>query len=155
MSPVVTEKPDPLTLTENPVVTELDFIGQGGPRAISGGTHNQSIIEGGENIVHGDVITHMLTNPTQVLLESDYFPFDPEQANTTMVTSLVEALLTSNGNIRSASILGASRTNQSRIVAPGMHKYISSRDDIRSTVRNDVGEADKLDTTVDGYSTDE
>ena len=46
----------------NPVVIELDFIGQGGPRAISGGTHTQSIIEGGENIVHGDVITHMLTN---------------------------------------------------------------------------------------------
>ena len=38
MSPVV---------TENPVVTELDFIGQGGPRAISGGTHTQSIIQGG------------------------------------------------------------------------------------------------------------
>ena len=47
MSPVVTKNPDPLTLTENPVVTELNFIGQGGPRAISGGTHTQSIIEGG------------------------------------------------------------------------------------------------------------
>ena len=44
MSPVVTENPDPLTLTENPVVTELDFIGQGGPRAISWGTHTQRII---------------------------------------------------------------------------------------------------------------
>ena len=72
MSPVVTE---PLTLTENPVVTELNFIGQGGPRAISGGMHTQSIIEGGENIVHGDVITHMLTNPTQLSLDSNYFPF--------------------------------------------------------------------------------
>ena len=69
----------------NPVVTELDFIGQGGPRAISEGTHTQSIIEGGDNIVHGDVITHMLTNPTQVLLGSDYLPFDPEQAKTLMV----------------------------------------------------------------------
>ena len=28
---------------ENPVVTELDFIGKGGPRAISGETHTQSI----------------------------------------------------------------------------------------------------------------
>ena len=90
----------------------------------------QSIIEGGENIFHDDVITHMLTNPTQVLLGSDYFPFDPEQAKTLMVTSLVEALLTSNGNIRLASILGASRTNQSRIFYPGMHEDISGRDDI-------------------------
>ena len=72
-----------------------------------------------------------------------------------MVTSLVEALLTSNGNIRLASILGASQTNQSRIFAPGMHEDISSRYDIRSTVRNDVGEADKIDATVDGSSTDE
>ena len=78
MSPVVTENPDPLTLTENPAVTELDFIGQGGPRAISGGTHTQRIIEGDENIVHGDFITHMLTNPTQLSFDIDPFPFDPD-----------------------------------------------------------------------------
>ena len=97
----------------------------------------------------------MLTNPTQVSLGSDYFPFDTEQAQTLMVTYLIEALLTSNGNIRSASILGASRTNQSRIFAPGMHEDISGRDDVRSTFRNDVRKADKLDATVDGPSTDE
>ena len=57
----------------DPVVTELDFIGQGRPQAIIGGTHTQSIIQGGENIVRSDVITHVLTNPDQVLLESDSF----------------------------------------------------------------------------------
>ena len=72
-----------------------------------------------------------------------------------MVTSLVESLLRSNGNIRSASILVASRTNQSRIFAPGMHKDIYGRYDVQSTVRNDVGEANKIDTTVDGPTTDE
>ena len=81
MSPVVTEpltltenpfNPEPLT--ENPVVTELDLIGQGGPRAVSGENHTQSIIEGRKKIVHDDVITHMLTNPTQVSLGSHYFP---------------------------------------------------------------------------------
>ena len=36
-----------------------------------------------------------------------------------------------------------------------MHEDISGRDDVRSTVRNDVGEADKLNATVDGSSTDE
>ena len=72
-----------------------------------------------------------------------------------MVTSLIEALLASNGNIRSASILGANRTNQIRIFAPGMHEDISGRDDVRSTVRNDVGETDKLDATVDGSTTNE
>ena len=108
----------------DPVVTELDFIRQGRPRAISGGTHTQSIIQGGETIVHGDVINNMLTNPDQVLLESDYFPFNPEQAKTLMVTSLVESLLASNENVRSASIIGASRPDQSRIFAPGMNEDI-------------------------------
>ena len=97
----------------------------------------------------------MMTNPTQVLLESDSFPFDPEQAQTLMVTYLIEALLASNGNIRLTSILGSSRTNQSMIFAPGMHQDISGRNDVRSSVCNDVGEADKLDATVDGSSTNE
>ena len=86
----------------DPVVTEFDFIGQGGPRDIIGGTHTQNIIQGRENIVHIDVITHMLTNPDQVLLKSDYFPFDPLQEKTLMVTSLVESFLASNGNVRSS-----------------------------------------------------
>ena len=66
-----------------------------------------------------------------------------------IVASLVEALLASNGNIRLASILGARRTNQSRIFAPGMHEDISGIYHVQSTVRNDVREADKLDTNVD------
>ena len=126
----------------DPVVTEFDFIGQGGPWAISGGTHTQSIIQGRENIVHSDVITHMLTNPDELTLKSDSFPFNPLQAKTLMVTSLVESFLVSNGNVRSASIIGASRLNQSRIFAQGMKKDISSRYDVRSTVRSNVGEAD-------------
>ena len=45
------------TLTENPVVTELNVIGKGGYRAVIGGTHNQIIIEGRKDIIHSDVIT--------------------------------------------------------------------------------------------------
>ena len=97
----------------------------------------------------------MLTNPTQVSLKIDSFPFDPEQAKTLMVTSLVESFLASNGNVRSASIIGSSRPNQSMIFAPGMNKDISSRDDVRSTVRNDVGKADKLNATVERSLNDE
>ena len=72
-----------------------------------------------------------------------------------MLTSLIEALLACNRNIGAINILGASRTNQSWIFAPGMHEYISGRDNVQSTVRNDFREADKLDTTVDGPTTDE
>ena len=36
-----------------------------------------------------------------------------------------------------------------------MNEDISSRDDVRSTVRNDVGKTDKLDATIEGSSTNE
>ena len=72
-----------------------------------------------------------------------------------MVISLVESFLESNGNKRLASIIGASRPDQSRIISPGTNGNISSRDDVRSTVRNDVGKSDKLDAAVEGSSTDE
>ena len=54
-----------------------------------------------------------------------------------------------------ASIIGESRPDQSRIFAPGMNEDISSRDYVRSIVRNDVVKADKLDDTVGRSSTDE
>ena len=65
-----------------------------------------------------------------------------------MVATLNEPFLASDGDVRSASIIGASRPNQSRIIAPGMNEDISSRDDVQCTVRSDVDEADKLDTAV-------
>ena len=65
-----------------------------------------------------------------------------------MVVPLIEHFLASDGDVCSTSIIGSSRPDQSRIVAPGMNEYISSRNDVRSTVRNNVGEADKLDTAV-------
>ena len=97
----------------------------------------------------------MITNPSQVSLKRDSFLFDKEQAQTLMIISLIEALLARNRNIGTTSILGSSRTNQSRIFAPGMHEDISGRDYVRSTVRNDVREADKLNTTVNGPTTNE
>ena len=131
------------------------MIGQGGSRAVIRGTHTQSIIEGRKDIIHGDIITQLITNHRPLSLKGKYFPFDKEQAKTLMLTSLVEAILARNRNIGTTSILGAHRTNQSQIFASGMHKDISDRDNVRSTVRNDVHEADKLDTTVDRSTTDE
>ena len=64
-----------------------------------------------------------------------------------MVASLVKKFLTSNGNVRSAGTIGASQPNQGKIFAPGTND--SSRDDVQSTVWNDVGEADKLDANIE------
>ena len=85
------------------------------------------------------------------MLECDYFPFNPLKAETLMVASLDEPFLEINGNVRLTSIIGASRPDQSSIIAPGMNEDISSRDNVRGTVRSDVDKADKLDTAVQRY----
>ena len=72
-----------------------------------------------------------------------------------MLTSFVEAFLARNRNIGTTSILGSRRPNNSQLIAPRMHKDISGRDNVRSTVCNDVQIADNLDTPVDGLTTDD
>ena len=71
-----------------------------------------------------------------------------------MITPLTGPFLTSDRDVRSTSVIGASRPDHSRIVAPFMNEYISSRDDVLSTVRSDIGKAEKLDTAVQRSSTD-
>ena len=44
----------------DPVLTGIGIIGQGGSRTISGGSHTQSIVQGGESIIRSDVITEKL-----------------------------------------------------------------------------------------------
>ena len=60
--------------------------------------------------------------------------FGPLKAETLMVAPLNEPFLERDGDVRSTSVIGASRPNQSRIVAPGMNEDILSRNDVRSTV---------------------
>ena len=71
-----------------------------------------------------------------------------------MLASFVEAFLTRNRHICTTSIVGARRPNHSRIFSPGMHEDISGGDNVRSTVSNDVQIEDKLDTTVEAFTTD-
>ena len=63
-----------------PIVTGFGIIGQGGPWTISRGSHTQRIIQVGENIIRSDVITHVLSKPDELTLESDSFPFKPLKA---------------------------------------------------------------------------
>ena len=76
----ITDNPfDTETLTENPVVMELNVIGQGGSQAVIGGTHTQSIIDRSKGIIHSNVITKLITNHRQMSPKGDSFPFDKEQ----------------------------------------------------------------------------
>ena len=71
----------------------------------------------------------------------------------TTVCALV--LICSGEHIHVKHRPATSRPDQSRIFDPGTNEYISSRYDVRSTFRNDVGKADKLDADVQQSSTDE
>ena len=137
---------DPLIWTQSSQESEsLDtedlglLAGEASPKALFG--------EGG-SIVCSNVITHVLKNSSEMMLDSDSFNFDPLKLQTLIITPLTEPFLTSNGDVRSTSVIGASRPNHSRIIDPSMNKDISSRDYFQSTVRSDVGKADKLDTAV-------
>ena len=126
------------TLTESQVVTELNLIGQGRPWVIESGTHTQSIIDGRNSIIQSNVITHLITDHSQMSLKGDSFPFDKKEASTLMFTPFVEAFLTRNRHICTTGIVGASRPNHSRIFSPGMNEDILSGNIVQSTVRNDV-----------------
>ena len=137
----------------DPVLTGFGIIGKRGPRTISRGSIYQSIIQGGESIIHINAITHVLTNSSEMTLKSDSFNFDSFKAQTLMITPLTEPFLTSDRDVRTTSVIVASRPNHSRIGTPFMNKYISSGDYVLSTVRSDIGKADKLDTAVQQYLT--
>ena len=86
--------------------------------------------------------------------KSNSFPFDPLKAQTLMITPLMEPFLTTDRDVRLTSVIGASMPDHSRIVSPFVNEDISSRDDVLSTVRSDIGEAEKLDTSVQRSSAD-
>ena len=78
----------------------------------------------------------MITNSSQVSLKRDYFPSNPEQAQTLMLTSLIEALLARNRNIGTTSILGANRTTITEYyLGKRLHQSKSGPTDMRPVVR--------------------
>ena len=116
----------------DPVVTGVRIIGQGGPRAISGGSITQSIIRGGKSIIYGNVITHVLTSSSEMTLKSDSFGFDPFKAQTLVIAPFTESFLNSDRDVRATSVIGDSRPNHSRIGTPFMNEDIWSRYDALS-----------------------
>ena len=137
----------------DPVLTGFGIIGQGGPRTIIGGSISQSIIQGWGSIFSSNVITHDLTISSEMTLKSDSFTFDPLKVQTLVIAPLTEPFLTSNRDVRTTSVIRASRHNHSRIGTAFINKDVSSRDDALSTFRSDVDELDKLDTAVQWSST--
>ena len=71
-----------------------------------------------------------------------------------MFIPLIESFLTRNGHIRTAGIIGTSRPNHSEILSPRMNEDILSGNNVTTTVRSDVRLAEKLDTTVEAFTSD-
>ena len=142
------------TTSVNSFVTRVGIIGQGGPRAISGGGITQVVIHEGTSIISSNVITHVLTDSSKMILRSDSFPFNPLNSNTLVIAPLTEPFLNSDRDVRASSKIGDSRPEHGRINTPFVNKHIWSRHDTFS-VRSDVGELDKLNTAVQRSSTDE
>ena len=143
---------DPLIWTQSS--PESESLDKEDLRLLAGEASPKALFRGGGGIIFSNVITHVLTNSSEMTLKSDSFAFDPLKAQTLVIAPLTEPFLTSDRDVRTTSVIGASRPNHSRIVAPFMNKDISSGDDVLSTVRSDIGKAEKLDTAVQRSSTD-
>ena len=70
-----------------------------------------------------------------------------------MFAPFLEAFLTGNRHVRTSGIVGTVRADHSGIISPIMHEDILRGNDLATTVRSDVGVIKKLDTTVDGLTT--
>ena len=138
----------------DPVVTGVRIIGQGVPRAISGGSITQSIIHGGGGIICRNVITHVFTNSSEMTINSNLFGFGPLKSQTLVIAPLKKPFLTCDRVARAWSKIRDSRPEHSWIGTKFLNKHIWSGNDTFS-VRSDVGELDKLDTAVQQSSTDE
>ena len=96
------------TISVEPDVTGVGIIGRGGPRAISGGSITQSIIHRRTSIISSNVITHVLTDSSEMILKSDSFPFNLLNSKTLMIVHLTEPFLTCGRYVRASIEIGDS-----------------------------------------------
>ena len=103
--------------------------------------------------VQGDIMTNLVSQVNSMSLKRTSFPFNKTKPATLMFAPFLEAFLTGNRNVRTPRIVGTGRTDHSRIISPRMHENTLRGNDLATTVRSDVGVIEKLDTTVEGLTT--
>ena len=89
-----------------------------------------------------------------MILKTDTFPLDPFKSETLVITLQNKHTLSCNRIVRASSEIGNSRIDHGRIGIPIVNKNIWSVDD-NFSVRSDVDEANKLDTSVQRSPTNE
>ena len=136
------------TTSVDPEVIRVGIIGRGG-RGIT-----QGMIQGGTSIISSNLITDVLADSSKMILKSDTFPLDSFKSQTLMITSQNEPTLSCKRIVRASIEIGDSRIDDGKISTPIMNKNIWSVDD-NFSVRSDVGEANKLDTSIQRSPTNE
>ena len=112
------------------------------------------MINGGTGIISSNVITDVLTDSSKMILKSDSFPLNPFKSKTPVIALQNEPTLSCDGTVRSLSKNGKIRINHGRIGTLIMNKNIWSVDD-NSSVQSDIGEENKIDTSVQKSSNNE
>ena len=112
------------------------------------------MISGGTGIISSNVIPDVLTYSRKISLKSDTFPLNSFKSQTLMIALQNEPTLSCDRIVRALSEIGDSRIDHGRIDTPFVNKNIWSVGD-NFSVRSDVGEADKLNTSVQRSSTNE
>ena len=145
------------SINVDPLVTGSGMIGRKGYRAISGRNITQEI-PGRKVITHSNIITADIMDTSKVPPSgggSVSFSIGEKQTKAFVFASLVKTLLDSNGHVRTTSVPIARRINKGRMLSPTIIENVPCRNDVKSTVLNNVRKLDELDTTVDGPTTNE
>ena len=112
------------------------------------------MIRGVTSIISSNVITDVLTDSSKMILKSNAFPINPFKSQTLVVALQNKPTLSCNRKVRASSEIGNSRIDHSRIGNPIVNKNIWSVDN-NFSVQSDVDKADKLDTSVLRFPTNE
>ena len=136
------------TTSVYPAVIGVRIIGRGG-RGIT-----QGMIHGGKSIIISNVIRDVLTDSSKMIHKSDLFPLEPLKSQTLVIASQNKPTLSCNRNVRVLSEIVNSRIDHGKIGTPIVNKKIWSIYD-NFSVRSDGCKADKLDTSVQRYLTNE
>ena len=105
------------------------------------------MISGGTSIISSNVITHVLTDSSKMILKSYSFPLKHLKSKTLVIALQPESFLRCDSNVRPSRQIGDSRPDHGRISTPSMNENIWSGDD-NFSVLSDVGEANKLDSAI-------
>ena len=89
-----------------------------------------------------------------MILKSYMFPLGSFKSQMLMIASQNEPMLSCDRIVRAASEIGDSKIYHGRIGTPIMNKTIWSVDD-NFSIQSDIGEANKLDTNVQRYPTND